>query len=478
MSDTTIACVDAREILDSRGNPDRRGRCRARRRLGRPGGGPVRRVDRGRTRRSSCATATRPATAARASCRRSRNVIDTHRPGAARAGRRGPGGIDRLLHRARRHAEQGRARRERHPRRLARVRPRGRRPRTTCRSTATSAASARGSCPSRCSTSSTAASTPRTPPTSRSSWSCPSGSTPSARRCGPARRSSPPCAAILHDEGHATGQGDEGGFAPSLPSNEAAVEVILRAIERAGYRPGEESRSRSTRRRAELVEEGTGGDGVADRYRLANGGPDARVGRADRPLGRLGRRATRSSRSRTASPRTTGPAGRCSTARLGDRVQLVGDDLLVTNPERSSQRGIDEDAANAVLIKLNQIGTLTETIDAIELARRAGWSAVVSPSLRRDRGHHDRRPRRRDRARARSRPAPRRARERVAKYNRLLRIAGELGDERAYLGSRGAVRRAARPLAGEHGRRDDGRAVTASSTAARSPPRGSASAWP
>ena len=84
------------------------------------------------------------------------------------------------------------------------------------------------------------------------------------------------------------------------------------------------------------------------------------------------------------------------TERLGAKVQLVGDDLLVTNAERSSGARIAEQAANSVLIKLNQIGTLTETIDAIELARRAGWAAVVSPPLRRDRGHHHRRLRGRD----------------------------------------------------------------------------------
>ena len=98
------------------------------------------------------------------------------------------------------------------------------------------------------------------------------------------------CAAILHDEGHATGQGDEGGFAPSLPSNEAAVEVILRAIEKAGYRPGEDvAIALDPATSSMLVEEGTGVDGVTGRYRLAQRGPDARLGRADRPLGRLGR---------------------------------------------------------------------------------------------------------------------------------------------------------------------------------------------
>jgi enolase len=118
--------------------------------------------------------------------------------------------------------------------------------------------------------------------------------------------------------------------------------------------------------------------------------------------------------------------------RLGSKVQLVGDDLLVTNVERI-RRGIDERAANAVLIKLNQIGTLTETIDAIELARRAGWSAIVS-----HRSGETEDTTISDLVVAMGTGqiktgAPSRS-ERVAKYNRLLRIADELGDEARYLG--------------------------------------------
>ena len=105
--------------------------------------------------------------------------------------------------------------------------------------------------------------------------------------------------------------------------------------------------------------------------------------------------ATRSSRSRTASPRTTGARWRALTERLGDRLQLVGDDLFVTNVERL-QRGIDEGVANAILVKVNQIGTLTETLDAIGLARSNGYRVGDLAPLRRDRGHDDRRPRRRD----------------------------------------------------------------------------------
>ena len=97
------------------------------------------------------------------------------------------------------------------------------------------------------------------------------------------------------------------------------------------------------------------------------------------------------------------------TERIGDRCQLVGDDLFVTNPERL-RRGIEAEVGNSILIKVNQIGTLTETLEAIAIAREAGYSAVISHRSGRDRGHDDRRPRGRHRRRARSRPARPRAR--------------------------------------------------------------------
>ena len=182
------------------------------------------------------------------------------------------------------------------------------RPRTTCRSTATWAGSGRGRCRSRCSTSSTAASTPRTRPTSRSSWSCRSVSRRTPMRCAPARRSSGRCGRSSTTRATRPGQGDEGGFAPSLPSNEAAVEVILRAIEKAGYRPASTSRSRSIRRRPSWSRR----DRAATARRRATSSR-ARAGRSTRAswstCGPIGPRATRSSRSRTASPRTTGRAG-------------------------------------------------------------------------------------------------------------------------------------------------------------------------
>ena len=236
---------------------------------------------------------------------------------------------------------------------------------------------------------------------------------------------------ILHDEGHATGQGDEGGFAPSLPSNEAAVEVILRAIERAGYRPGEDVSIALDPATTELLEKGSGEDGAPARYVLAKESRTLDSGQLiDLWADWVDRFPIVSLEDGLAEDDWAGWAE--MTRRLGDRIQLVGDDLLVTNTERI-QRAIDEESANSVLIKLNQIGTLTETIEAIELARRAGWTAVVSHRS----GETE------DTTIADlvvamgtgqiKTGAPSRS-ERVAKYNRLLRIEGELGDGARYLG--------------------------------------------
>ena len=236
--------------------------------------------------------------------------------------------------------------------------------------------------------------------------------------------------AILHDEGHATGQGDEGGFAPSLPSNEAAVEVILRAVEKAGYRPGEDVGIALDPATTELVEPGSGDDGPT-RYLLAREGRTLDSGELiELWADWVNRFPIVSIEDGLAEDDWAGWAE--LTRRLGDRVQLVGDDLLVTNTDRI-QRAIDERSANSVLIKLNQIGTLSETIEAMDLARRAGWTAVVSHRS----GETE------DTTIADlvvamgtgqiKTGAPSRS-ERVAKYNRLLRIEGELGDGARYLG--------------------------------------------
>jgi enolase len=235
--------------------------------------------------------------------------------------------------------------------------------------------------------------------------------------------------AILHAEGLATGQGDEGGFAPSLPSNEAAVEVILRAIEKAGYRAGEQVALALDPAVSELVVETA--DGGPVRYRLEREG---RTLESDQLIELWADWCDQypivSLEDGLAEDDWAG--WQRLTERLGSRVQLVGDDLLVTNPERI-QRAIELGAGNAVLIKLNQIGTLSETLDAIALARRAGWAAIVSHRS----GETE------DTTIADlvvgtgtgqiKTGAPSRS-ERVAKYNRLLRIEEELGDGASYLG--------------------------------------------
>ncbi len=252
---------------------------------------------------------------------------------------------------------------------------------------------------------------------------------------------------ILHDAGHATGQGDEGGFAPSLPSNEAAVEVILRAIEKAGYRPGEDVAIALDPATSSILVEGTGSNGVTGQYRLEREGRTLDSGElidlwddwiTKYPIVSL----------EDGLGEEDWPGWVELTARLGSRVQVVGDDILVTNPA-FIERGIALSAMNSVLIKLNQIGTLSETIDAIELARRAGWTAVVSHRS----GETE------DTTIADlvvamgtgqiKTGAPSRS-ERVAKYNRLLRIEGELGDGARYLG-RAALGRPGMAAAGSGG---------------------------
>jgi enolase len=236
---------------------------------------------------------------------------------------------------------------------------------------------------------------------------------------------------ILHDGGYSVGQGDEGGFAPSLPSNEAAVEVIIRAIEKAGYRPGEEVAIALDPAASSILEEGTGVDGITGRYRLEREGRTLDSGELiDLWEGWVARYPIVSLEDGLAEDDWAG--WRELNRRLGDRIQLVGDDILVTNPA-FIRRGIELDAMNSVLIKLNQIGTLTETIDAIALARRAGWTAMVSHRS----GETE------DTTIADfvvamgtgqiKTGAPSRS-ERVAKYNRLMRIADELGDAAVYLG--------------------------------------------
>ena len=172
------------------------------------------------------------------------------------------------------------------------------------------------------------------------------------------------------------------------------MEVILRAIEKAGYRPGEDIAIALDPASSELVEPGTGGDGTATRYVLATEGRTLESGElVDLWADWVARYPIVSIEDGLAEDDWAGWT--LITERLGSKVQLVGDDLLVTNVTRI-RRAIDERAANAVLIKLNQIGTLTETIDAIELAPTGRLVGDRVPPLGRDRGHDDQRPRRGD----------------------------------------------------------------------------------
>ena len=242
---------------------------------------------------------------------------------------------------------------------------------------------------------------------------------------------------LLHEEGHSTGQGDEGGFAPSLASNEAAIEVILRAIERAGYRPGEDVALALDPAASSILVEGTGEEGVPGRYELKTEGRTLETGELiDLWASWIDRYPIISLEDGLGESDWAG--WRELTTRLGSRVQIVGDDLLVTNPTFIA-RGIEERAANAVLIKLNQIGTLTETIQAIELARAAGWASMISHRS----GETE------DTTIADlvvalgtgqiKSGAPSRS-ERVAKYNRLLRIEEELGGAARYAGGSALAR--------------------------------------
>jgi enolase len=173
---------------------------------------------------------------------------------------------------------------------------------------------------------------------------------------------------LLKDKGLSTGVGDEGGFAPVLPGNEAALDFVLRAVERAGYRPGEDVFLALDAAASEFGERG--------RYRL-------RADHADKSREEmiafyellLSRYPICSIEDGLGEDDWEG--WRALTERLGSRVQLVGDDIFVTSPA-ILQEGIRKRIANAILVKLNQIGTLTETLETIELAKRAGYGTIIS----------------------------------------------------------------------------------------------------
>ncbi len=226
---------------------------------------------------------------------------------------------------------------------------------------------------------------------------------------------------LLRERGLATAVGDEGGFAPDLPSTEAAIEAVLEAAERAGHR--ERIAIALDPAATEVFDDGV--------YRLPGEGRELDTG------GLVGLWAELAERFPIVSiedglAEEEWDGWRLLTERLGDRIQLVGDDLFVTNVERL-RRGIDSGVANAILVKVNQIGTLTETLDAIELARSAGYAAVMS-----HRSGETEDTTIADLAVATGcgqikTGAPSRS-DRVAKYNQLLRIEEELGDRAEYPG--------------------------------------------
>ncbi len=228
---------------------------------------------------------------------------------------------------------------------------------------------------------------------------------------------------LLHEEGLTTTVGDEGGYAPSLGSNEDAIAAVLSAIERAGYAPGEQIAIALDPATTELYSDG--------RYTLAR---DERTLTGEELIDFWADWADRypivSLEDGLAEDDWQGWAQ--LTGRLGDRLQLVGDDLLVTNTERLA-RAIRELAANSILVKLNQIGTLTETIEAVEMAQRAGWTAVIS-----HRSGETEDTTIADLAVALNtgqiKTGSISRSERIAKYNRLLRIEEELADAAVYAG--------------------------------------------
>ncbi|RMF70775.1 MAG: phosphopyruvate hydratase [Planctomycetota bacterium] len=230
---------------------------------------------------------------------------------------------------------------------------------------------------------------------------------------------------VLKERGYNTAVGDEGGFAPSLKSNDEALEVIALAIEAAGYKLGDDVHIALDPASSEMYDKQSG------KYRFFKSQPD-RLATSDEMIDIWAewceKYPIRSIEDGLAEHDWEGWAK--LNARLGDKVQLVGDDLFVTNVEFLS-RGIREKCANSILIKVNQIGTLTETFAAVDLAMRSGWSAVIS-----HRSGETEDTTIADIAVATGagqiKTGSASRSDRVAKYNRLLRIEEQLGDQAVY----------------------------------------------
>jgi enolase len=229
---------------------------------------------------------------------------------------------------------------------------------------------------------------------------------------------------ILSGHGFATAVGDEGGFAPNLPSNEAALDILIEGIEAAGYEPGRDVFIALDPATSEIFEGGVYRLEHEDRSLSPEEMADYWVSACDRyPIVSL----------EDGMDEEDWEGWRHLTERLGDSVQLVGDDLFVTNPTRL-ERGIESSTANSILVKVNQIGTLTETLEAIRMADEAGYTSVIS-----HRSGETEDTTIADLAVATcagqiKTGAPSRS-DRVAKYNRLLRIEEELGSSARFGGS-------------------------------------------
>jgi enolase len=236
---------------------------------------------------------------------------------------------------------------------------------------------------------------------------------------------------VLKDRGYTALVGDEGGYAPALKANKEAVEVILIAIEKAGYTAGEQVAIALDPAASELYDEESGLYNLRKEGKKLTGEQMVAFWKSwvdQYPIVSL----------EDGLAQDDWKSWELMTKELGGRIQIVGDDLLVTNPERV-RRAIKDKAANALLVKLNQIGTLTETIEAVETCHRAGWRAVTS-----HRSGETEDTTIADLAVALNMGqiktgAPARS-DRVAKYNQLLRIEEELGETASYAGW-GALRR-------------------------------------
>jgi enolase len=230
-------------------------------------------------------------------------------------------------------------------------------------------------------------------------------------------------ARVLREKGHATAVGDEGGFAPDLASNREAIELVLAAIEKAGYRPGEQVAVALDPAASEFRRDGV--------YELAGEGTKKSTAElidfwadwaARYPILSL----------EDGLGEADWEGWQALTGRLGDRIQIVGDDIFVTNPAILRQ-GIERGVANAILVKVNQIGTLTETLETIRIAREAGYAAVIShrsgeteDTTIADLAVGTGAGQIKTGSLSRS--------DRIAKYNQLLRIEAELGARARYAG--------------------------------------------